>query len=67
MTKCEWLDMLEIDFVNGELREMADEAVQAQVQMVYDEMIENLSREYWMAESASHAYDMDAIAYGEMF
>ena len=54
----------EIDLVNAELADIATEATNAAVELMFEDMIAALSYEYWMAESAAHSYDEDAIAYG---
>jgi hypothetical protein len=63
----------EIDLVNAELAEMADEATNAAVDLQYDAMMEEFCQAYWEAASAehesmmyaSHSYDEDAIHYGK--
>lgn len=57
----------ELDLVNQELQELADEAVQAAVDLEYDAMIESWMEEMLMLDYATRSYDNDAIAYAEMF
>lgn len=63
------IDAMEKDFnietVNLELQELADEAKLELVQMQYDEMVIELS-ELELVYQAAASYDEDAIAYGEM-
>lgn len=64
------IDAMEKDFnietVNLELQELADEAILDQVQMQYDEMVIELSELELMYQAMMASYDEDAIAYGEM-
>ena len=63
------IDAMEKDFnietVNLELQELADEAILEQVQTQYDEMITELSELELMYQAAA-SYDEDCINYGVM-
>lgn len=57
----------ELDLVNQELQELAEEAVKAAVDLEYEAMLESWMAEMMMLDYASHSYDNDAIAYAEMY
>lgn len=57
----------EIDMVNQELAEMAEEAVQAAIDSAYDAFYEDMAAEHDMQMYACHSYDNDAIHYGEVY
>ena len=57
----------ELDLVNQELQELADEAVKTAVDLEYEAMLESWMAEMMMMEYAARSYDNDAIAYAEMF
>lgn len=57
----------ELDLVNQELRVMADEAVQAAVDLEYEAMMDSWMAEMVMMEYAARSYDNDVEAYAEMY
>lgn len=52
--------------VNTLLRELADEVVEEQVEIIYSEYIDELCANEEMMCYASYSYDRDAQYYGEM-
>ena len=57
----------ELDLVNQELQELADEAVKAAVDLEYEAMLESWMAEMMMMEYAARSYDNDVEAYAEMY
>lgn len=57
----------ELDLVNQELRLMADEAVQASIDLEYEAMIDSWMADLLMIESAEQSYDEDCMYMAEVF
>ena len=55
-----------LDDVNFELQTIADEAIQAEIDLQYDEFFDTMMAYENMMAYANASYDADAIYYGEM-
>lgn len=49
--------------VNVQLDMIAQEAIEREVDMMYDDMVETLSAEYEMLQLAASSYDLDSMEF----
>lgn len=50
--------------INELCRDLAEEAIDEQVEILYNEMVDELTAEFEMQEYAARSYDADAVSYG---
>jgi hypothetical protein len=50
--------------VNELLRDLAQAVLDEQVEILYNEMVDELTAEFEMQEYAARSYDADAVSYG---
>ena len=50
--------------VNEMLRDLAQALLDEQVEILYNEMVDELTAEFEMQEYATRSYDADAVSYG---
>ena len=53
--------------INAKLSLLAQESVEEQIEMEYEELLNQLNLQYQMEQMASDSADQDAMFYGEVF